>query len=33
MNIDWKQLPMDMIADNPNSEVVPLEGVHSFFHS
>ena len=33
MGTDWKQLHMDMIVDNPNSEVVSLEGVHGFLHS
>jgi len=33
MNIDLEQLYMDMIVDNPNSEVITLEGVHRYLHS
>jgi len=29
----WEQLHKNMITDNSNSEVVPLEGVHGFLHS
>jgi len=33
MDLDWEQLHMNIIVDNPNSEVVSLEGVHGFLHS